>query len=88
MQPRPDVKLGDKARDKITGLTGIIVAMTHWLNGCLRITIQPQVLHEGKPVDNCTFDAEQVELVSAEPPPATKPTGGPSIAPRRSADPK
>lgn len=82
------LKLGDKARDKISGFSGIVVAITEWLNGCLRITIQPQELKDGKPIDNHTFDAEQVEVVEPVNVAPSKPHGGPSIAPVRSADPK
>lgn len=34
------VNLGDKARDPISGYEGICVARTHWLNGCVRATLQ------------------------------------------------
>lgn len=33
------VNLGDTAKDTITGLTGVVVATTLWLNGCERITL-------------------------------------------------
>lgn len=81
------LKLGDKARCQISGFEGVIVAMTEWLNGCRRVTIQPNAMFEGKPVDNQTFDAEQVEKVEAGPELSPTRTGGPSIAPTRSADP-
>ena len=82
------LKLGDKAKDKISGFTGIVVAITEGLNGCQRITISPEELHDGKPIDNHTFDAEQVELEKVIPAVAHEPTGGPSIAPVRSKDPR
>lgn len=81
------LKLGDKAKDTISGFSGVIVAMTEWLNGCRRITIQPQELFEGKPVDNQTFDAEQVAKVETGPALPPSRTGGPSIAPVRHANP-
>lgn len=83
------IVLGCKAKDSISGFTGIVIAITDWLNGCRRITIAPQELKDGKPIDSGTFDVEQVAFVddglkqTAKPP-----TGGPSIAPTRSADPK
>lgn len=44
-----------------------MVAITTWLNGCVRISIQPRKLKEdgGYPKGE-TFDAHQVELVSAQ----------------------
>ncbi len=55
-------KLGDTIRDTISGFEGVMVCYTVWLNGCIRLTIQPRQLHDGKPVDNQTFDIEQCEL--------------------------
>jgi len=81
------LKLGDKARCQISGFTGVIVAITEWLNGCRRITIQPTALFEGKPVDNQTFDAEQIEKIEEGPELSPTRTGGPSIQPTRSHDP-
>jgi len=84
-----EIMLGDEARDRITGLKGIVVAITRWLNGCNRITIQPQTLHEGKPGDSATFDAEQVDIVTeGAMVPLPRPTGGPSIPPVRKPDPR
>lgn len=58
--------LGDKARDKVTGFTGIVIARTEWLHGCARITIQPQKLDpvKGTPVEAHAFDELQCERVA------------------------
>lgn len=72
-----NVKLGSVARDTITGFTGVLVGKTEWLNGCVRLTIQPKELHEGKPVETITFDVEQVEIVEEAKPKARKSSGGP-----------
>lgn len=82
------VKLGDEVRDQISGFTGVVVAITEWLNGCRRITIQPKALFEGKPVDNNTFDAEQIEKIEEGPLLPEFKKGGPSIAPQRPIDPR
>lgn len=58
-----EIELGDKVRDKVTGVTGIVVAMTNWLFGCSRIGIQPQELKDGKPVEQTWIDILQAELV-------------------------
>lgn len=55
--------LGDRAKDTITGCTGIVVAKTYWLNGCVRITIQPETLKDGTPIPNETFDQQQVKVL-------------------------
>lgn len=87
MTNRGDVKLGDDAKDTISGFRGIVVAVTDWLNGGQRITIQPQKLDAGKPIDSHTFDVEQIEVVKAAKPVVKKPTGGPHDEPRRQAGP-
>jgi len=72
----PEVKLGSKVKDKITGLTGIAVARTCWLHGCVRVTIQPQELKDGKPLDNYTVDEPQCEVIEEEKKPAAAPRHG------------
>lgn len=76
------VTLGDKVKDRITGLTGIVVASTSYLNGCRRISVQPQELKDGKPVEPSHFDEPQVEVIErgaiqAEPKQGKEP-GGPA----------
>lgn len=88
MAERGTVHLGDEAKDTITGLTGVVVAITTWLNGCQRISIQPRELKDGRPVDNCVFDIEQVEVLKSVAQPVRQAfTGGPHDAPTRNADP-
>ena len=58
-----NIKLGDKVKDKITGLTGIAIGITNWLYGCRRITIQPQESKDGKPADAFTVDEPQLEIL-------------------------
>lgn len=60
------IELGTKVRDTITGFTGIITGRTQWLYGCVRCYVEPRELHEGKPVDACTFDEERLEVVIEE----------------------
>lgn len=59
------INLGDKVRDRVTYLEGIVVARTEWLNGCIRMTVQPQELKDGEPVKSSGFDIEELELVKA-----------------------
>lgn len=84
-----NLTLGCTARDRITSFQGVVIAITEWLNGCQRVTIQPQELKDGSPLPTQTFDAEQITVV--EPLPvatASRPHGGPSISPTRPADPR
>lgn len=81
--------LGDKVRDTVSGFTGVCVAITDWIHGCKRITIQPPVSKDGKLPELVSFDDGGIEVlkrakvaVVAKP----APTGGPYPEPRRQAD--
>ena len=84
------IGLGDRVEDPITGFTGIVTAVTHWLNGCMRISVQPETLHEGRVQSPEYFDQSQLRMVQkgvhapvvlgvvdAPPAEARKTTGGP-----------
>lgn len=72
-----DINLGDIAKDTITGFTGVVVAESRYLNGCMRMSLQPQELRDGKPIEWQAFDVEQIELVSRAQPRKVEPSGGP-----------
>jgi hypothetical protein len=57
--------LGDRVKDPVTGLTGIVTAITTWLHGCIRLAVQPEETKDGKPADSVYFDQSQLELVKA-----------------------
>jgi len=76
------IELGDIVKDSISGFKGVVVAITDWVNGCRRLTLQPQEMKDGKPIENHTFDIEQVDLVKkAKTQTAIATHGGPSISP-------
>lgn len=58
--------LGDRVKDKITGMTGIATGRCAWLYGCVRYAVQPEKLDKdnksGEPV---WFDEPQLLLVKA-----------------------
>ena len=82
------VNLGDLVEDRITGFTGVVECISEWLNACRRITVRPTELKDGLPINTCTFDEPQLNIVEAGyyNTPKLKPhekTGGPSIEPVR-----
>lgn len=77
------IGLGARARDTITGLTGTVISRHEYLNGCVRLALQPMEVKDGKPVEPSVFDIEQLELVTEAPARETKPTGGPHDEPGR-----
>lgn len=72
------IVIGDVARDKITKFEGVVVSRTEWINGCVRLQLQPRKLDkDGKPGDYQAFDIEQLELVKAKVVVPSRPHGGP-----------
>lgn len=58
--------LGDIVRDRVTGFQGMVTARTVWLNGCARLGIQRQDLHEGLPQETQWFDDHQLEVITKD----------------------
>lgn len=58
-----EIKLGQKIRDTITGLEGVAVGRTTYLYGCVRVTMQPYEVKDGKPAEWCSFDEPQLEVL-------------------------
>lgn len=95
----PDrIKHGMVVRDAISGVEGTVVAITSWLFGCVRITVQPDEVKDGKPAETFTFDEPSAVVVHAETqftqamppsPPVPEPTRphGDRATPGRSPDP-
>jgi hypothetical protein len=75
------IKLGDKVTDKVTGFTGVAVAKTEWLYGCVRWGVQSNTLKDGKPIDCQWFDEKSLDVTASEP-------GGPmpDPSPKRSGE--
>jgi hypothetical protein len=77
------MKLGDTIKDTITGFAGVCTSRHEYLNGCVRLTLQPREIKDGKPVDCQTFDIEQLALVKSAAPKQVTPSGGPHDEPKR-----
>lgn len=77
------INLGDRAKDKITGFTGICTGRFLYLNGCVRIELQPEKLKDGAMQDGRIIDEAQLELVKRAVLPApNQAPGGPRDAPK------
>lgn len=57
------IKLGDKIKDRISGLEGIATAKAIYLYGCTQYEVTPNQLHDGKPIEGIWIDEPQLELV-------------------------
>jgi hypothetical protein len=75
------LNLGDKAKDRITGLVGIVTGRAEYLYGCVQVLISPAEVKDGSPVPGTWLDEDRCDLVKAavQPRPASAPvrTGGP-----------
>lgn len=71
-------KLGYKARDKASGLEGVITSLSELYNGCLQFGIQPA--GDGKTVpDSWSFDVQQVEILEHSLPQTWCKSHGPAL---------
>ena len=61
------MKLGGKAKDKITGFSGTITAKCEYLTGCTQYLLQPGTDKDGKYVDGRWMDEDRLEAIEADP---------------------
>lgn len=59
------IRLGDRARDRVTGLEGIVVARTKYLRGCDRLLLQPKASDDGKVPEPISCDEADVALIES-----------------------
>ena len=77
------IQLGQKVKDSITGYQGIVVGITTWLDGCVRIGIQSVQLKDGKVLDPEWFDEKRIINLDDKTHKSTVKTGGPQNDPKR-----
>ena len=83
----------DTVKDKHSDFKGVVVAKITWINGCVRIGIQPYYLEKCIPADECFLPYQQLKLVKKSKEVVIKPadeipTGGPRKNPNYVKDPK
>jgi hypothetical protein len=71
------IELGSSVKSRVMGLKGIVIARTEWLYHCVRYVVQPQELKDGRPVENCSFDEDELIVLA---PPTPEITGQEEIA--------
>ncbi|MEW8027811.1 MAG: hypothetical protein AB2806_08740 [Candidatus Thiodiazotropha sp.] len=74
------IELGKKARDKITGFEGVVIAKVTYLTGCDQYGLTPPA-KDGKVNDTQYFDEGRIELIPDSPivpNVTTKKPGGPN----------
>jgi hypothetical protein len=58
------IELGSVVTDSISGMTGIATARADYLNGCVKIFVEPQSLKDGRPIEGEWFDEQRVTTMS------------------------
>lgn len=56
-------ELGDKVKDRVTGISGIAIYRCEFLNGCVQYGIKQQAGKDGKEIEAVACDSQQLELV-------------------------
>ena len=71
-------KLGDKVRDKVNGFTGIVLAINNQISGLRFATVEPDKLHEGKPIPAEAMETARLERVEEKEKPMSRDVKNPS----------
>lgn len=58
-----ELKLGNVAKCRLTGFTGVVIAKVEYINGCIQYGVRPRVDKDNKFPDAIYIDAEQLEFV-------------------------
>lgn len=78
-----EYELGDKLKDRVSEVEGIVIGRIEYLNGCTQYAIKPKKTKDGKVLDAEWIDSQQVEKVSGGLNITKTRTGGSSsLAPR------
>ena len=58
-----EIKLGDKVKCKLTGFTGIAVARTEFINGCIQWSVLPKGDKSNKMPEEMGIDEQSLEII-------------------------
>lgn len=58
------IAMGDKAKDTLTGFTGVVIARSEHMTGCNQLFILPKSEKENEIKDGAWFDIERIEKVA------------------------
>ena len=61
------VKIGDRVKNWVNGMTGIATGRTEYLNGCRQFLVQHETLDkDGKQIDGTWWDEQYLEVVLSQ----------------------
>lgn len=59
-----EINLGDRVKDPITKFQGVVVCITYWIYGCIRIGVQQEKVDKDKKLPDIShFDYPQLKLI-------------------------
>jgi len=61
------MRLETKAKDKITGFTGVITRVVEYISGCNQALLTPPISTDGKLQDARWFDLQRIKLLEDKP---------------------
>ena len=56
------ITLGDKVKDRVSGLVGIATAEVRYLNGCIQFAIEPKIKPGGKLISHYIDEGQLVKM--------------------------
>lgn len=59
-----DINMGDRVRDRITGFTGVVTGLAHYITGCTQLLIAPPA-RDGAHVEGHWYDIDRCEVTEA-----------------------
>jgi hypothetical protein len=77
------IELGNKARDIVSGLEGLVTGRAVYINGCVQYCVKPTIGADGKMPESWWIDEAQIEVTGpgiAVPAPL-RAVGGPQESP-------
>ena len=59
--------LGYKAKDKVTGFSGVVDSVCFDLYGCIQVSLKPPVNAKGEVLNGYWFDINRIKILSKSP---------------------
>lgn len=60
------MSIGDRVKHRINGFTGIVTAVTEFMNGCRQMLVSPEGTDGGKPIDALWVDEQHLVVVEKD----------------------
>lgn len=62
MKPEHEKFMGARVKDTVTGASGIVTCVSYYLNGCVRVMVEPPIDKDSKRPDAFYLDYQQVVI--------------------------